>query len=141
MSDYQLTFDALREANVRRLPQFKNAKGELSHSKPDGSDWSLGEWICAITGELGEAANIVKKVRRGDLTIDEARPMLAKEFADVATYLDIAALQCNIDLGDAIASKFNEVSERVKATVTIVNGFLIDTSRDGHLQVTSFQDC
>jgi len=119
MSKFNLTFDVLRAANVARLPRFKNGKGEPAHSKPDGSDWSLGEWICAVAGELGEAANIIKKVRRGDLTMDEARPLIAKELADVATYLDITALQCGVDLGDAIADKFNEVSNRVNAGIKI----------------------
>lgn len=90
----KLTFDELREANKRRLPTFKNAKGELSHSEPDGSDWSLSDWSNACLGELGEAANIIKKVRRGDITLDDARVSLAKEFADVVTYqLSRRALQ------------------------------------------------
>lgn len=51
-----LTFNELREANIKRLPQFKNGKGEAAHSSEDGSDWSLGEWMNAVTGEIGEAA-------------------------------------------------------------------------------------
>lgn len=50
-----LSFNTLRGANKARLPQFKNAKGELAHSEPDGSDWTLGEWCTAVAGELGEA--------------------------------------------------------------------------------------
>lgn len=108
-----LTFNTLRSANLARLPEFKNAKGEPAHSKPDGSDWSLGEWSNAVLGELGEAANIIKKVRRGDLSIEEARPLLADELADVVTYLDILAFQAGIDLGKATTNKWNRVSERV----------------------------
>jgi NTP pyrophosphatase (non-canonical NTP hydrolase) len=108
-----LTFDALREANLARLPQFKNARGEPAHSEPDGSDWSLSAWSNAVLGELGEAANLIKKIERGDLTLDEARPALAKEFADVATYLDILAYRAGVDLGDATVAKWNEVSARV----------------------------
>lgn len=114
-----LTFDALRQANLARLPQFKNAKGELAHANPDGSDWSPNDWLTAVAGELGEAANILKKVRRGDLTMDEARVALAKEFADVVTYLDILAFQCGVDLDDAVPAKFNEVSERVGCDVRL----------------------
>jgi hypothetical protein len=51
-----LTFAELRTANMARLPQFKNAKGEPAHSKPDGSDWLLSAWCNATLGELGEAA-------------------------------------------------------------------------------------
>jgi NTP pyrophosphatase (non-canonical NTP hydrolase) len=115
-----LTFSQLRDANHKRSFEFKNAKGELAH--PDGfksGGWTLGDWMTAITGELGEAANIIKKVRRGDFTMDEARLSLAKEFADVVTYIDIAAQVCDIDLGEAVRNKFNEISDRVGATTKL----------------------
>ena len=114
-----LTFNTLRGANTARLPQFKNSKGLPAHSEADGSDWCLAQWCNAVTGELGEAANIIKKVDRGDLTLDEARPSLAKEFADIVTYLDILAIRAGIDLGKATMDKFNEVSVRVGSTVRI----------------------
>ena len=75
-----MTFAVLREANIARLPRFKNKKGEPAHSQPDGSDWVLSTWCNAILGELGELANLVKKVERGDLTLDEAREALGKEW-------------------------------------------------------------
>lgn len=118
-----LTFSALRYANLARLPLFKNAKGEPAHSEPDGSDWTPGEWSNAVVGEVGEAANLIKKVRRGDLTMEEARPKLAKEFADAVTYLDILAYQCGIDLGQATLEKWNEVSERVDVDLRIEQFF------------------
>ena len=73
----------------------------------------------AVVGELGELANIMKKVRRGDLTMDEARPAIAKELADVAIYFDILSMRLGVDLGKAIIAKFNEVSIRVGSTVHI----------------------
>jgi len=114
-----LSFNTLRGANEARLPQFKNAKGEPAHSNADGSDWSLNDWMTAVAGEVGEAANMLKKVRRGDMTIEEARPGLAKEFADIVTYLDILAKQSGVDLGQATIEKFNEVSRKVGSTVRI----------------------
>lgn len=108
-----LTFDQLRAANLARLPLFKNSLGEPAHSKPDGSDWSLGEWSNAVLGELGEAANIIKKIQRGDVSLIGAQLSLAKELADVQTYLDILAYQAGIDLGEATRAKWNEVSIRV----------------------------
>lgn len=107
------TFAELRNANLQRLPQFKNRKGEPAHSKPDGSDWSLAQWCNAVVGEIGEAANIIKKVDRGDMTLDEARASLADELADVQTYLDLLAFRVGINLGEATRSKWNRVSERV----------------------------
>ena len=114
-----MDFKTLREANICRLPQFKNAKGEPAHSQPDGSDWSLAEWCNAVTGELGEAANLIKKVQRGDFTLEEARQRLADEFADIVIYLDILAMRAGVELGEAVRNKFNVVSTRVGANVFI----------------------
>jgi NTP pyrophosphatase (non-canonical NTP hydrolase) len=114
---YELSFNDLRQANIRRLPQFKNSKGFPAHSEPDGSDWPLDAWANAVQGELGEAGNIIKKIRRGDFTLEEARKDLAREFADVVTYLDILAFRAGIDLGDATREKFNEISVRVGSDV------------------------
>lgn len=114
-----LTFNTLRGANIARLPQFKNRKGEPAHSTLDGSDWKLSAWCNAVTGELGEAANIIKKIERGDMTLDEAREDLAKEFADIVTYLDILAMRAGVDLGEATVNKFNEVSKRVGSSIRI----------------------
>lgn len=127
-----LTFAALRAANIARLPTFKNAKGEPAHSEADGSDWALSAWSNAVLGELGEAANIIKKVERGDMTLDEARPSLAKEFADVQTYLDILAFRADVDLGQATITKFNEVSVRVGSPVRLAEStFFLDMDK-GH---------
>lgn len=114
-----LTFNILRDANIARLPLFKNKKGKPAHSKPDGSDWDLSAWCNAVTGELGEAANLIKKIKRGDMTLDEARSDLAKEFADIVTYLDILAMRAGIDLGKATMEKFNEVSIRIGCPIRV----------------------
>lgn len=84
-------------------------------------EWDMPRWITALTGEIGEAANVVKKTFRGDMSEDEARPKLASEFADILTYLVIAADKAGIDLVDATIQKFNEVSDRatVKSPVKI----------------------
>lgn len=121
-----LSFSTLRAANVERLPLFKNAQGGPAHSQPDGSDWSLGEWSNAVMGELGEAANLIKKVQRGDITLEDARPSLARELADVATYLDLLAYRAGVDLGEAVRVKWNEVSKRVEC------GLYIGTDDDWH---------
>lgn len=113
MANRDVCLSDLRRANRARIPHFKNAKGEPAHKMPDGSDWCLGQWSNATLGELGEAANIVKKIERGDITLEEARPKLADELADVLTYLDIYADRAGIDLGDALVPKWNAVAERI----------------------------
>lgn len=113
-----LSFEQLRTANLARLPLFKDANGNIVHNEADGSDWSLGDWCTAVTGELGEAANILKKIRRGEFTLEEAQPELAKELADTQIYLDILAYRAGINLGNCVISKFNGVSWKKNIPVT-----------------------
>lgn len=131
MTDNGLNFRTLRDANIHRIPTFKNAKGGRAHKKDDGSDWCPAQWLQALTGELGEYANKRKKFERGDITFEEFKVEAAKELADVQIYLDLLALRCldhddyvdpeGIDLGQASVDKFNEVSVRVDSPVFIVN--------------------
>lgn len=103
-----LTFDQLRRANRERQPQFRNGRGALCHKPRE-----LTYWVAALCGEVGEAANIVKKIERGDFTLDDGRKLLADELADVMTYLDLLAAEAGINLAQATREKFNQVSQRV----------------------------
>ena len=73
-------------------------------------------WACALSGEVGEICNIIKKQLRGDYQDTEsaakARQAISDEIADVLTYLDLLAASMNIDLSEALIKKFNEVSKR-----------------------------
>ena len=106
-----LSFNTLREANKQRIKSSKFQKCE--------DTWTLAHWMQATVGELGELANLLKKVDRGDFTLDEARVEIAKEFADVQTYLDIMALKAGVNLGRATIDKFNEVSNRIGSRIYI----------------------
>lgn len=133
MSD-SLSFDTLREANVARLPLFKNKHGAAAHSAPDGSDWSAAQWLQALVGELGEYANVRKKFERGDLTETEFLAQAKAELADVQAYLDLLAFRLGIDLGEATRDKWNAVSYRVGCGLRI-------TQRDELRDVTEqFED-
>lgn len=116
------SFGDLRKANLQRVGLFKNAKGELCHSEPDGSDWSLNDWATAAGGEMGEAAGICKKIRRGDYSLDEVRGDLADEIADTVIYLDMLAYRAGIDLGQAVIQKWNATSERVGIDLRLTDG-------------------
>jgi hypothetical protein len=94
-------FPMLREANLRRLPTHRNKRNEMSHSEPDGSDWSTAQWQQAMVGELGEYANERKKYERGDHDLHEFLPLAASELADTATYLDILAYQHKVEFSIA----------------------------------------
>lgn len=83
-------------------------------------NWSGADWSNAMVGEAGEAANVVKKLRRfetghrGQLDPDdpELRMALGAELADTIIYADLVATYYGIDLSIAIMEKFNAVSER-----------------------------
>lgn len=80
--------------------------------------WSVNDWMVALTGEVGELANVLKKIHRGyDLTTgmteDQLRGMAAKEIGDIQCYLDLLAAKLKISLATATKDKFNEVSKRV----------------------------
>ena len=83
MSDFA---KRLRTANLKRLPLFKNPKGETQHT---GNDWLVEDWLVATMGEVGEALNVIKKYRRDDFkTTEDFRIELGKELADVVIYFD-----------------------------------------------------
>lgn len=154
----KLSFATLREANTLRVLCFKNAKGEIAH--PGGvDDWALSKWSNAVTGELGEAANMIKKIERGDYDLDDeivddktgakitVRAALAKELADVVCYLDLLAYRARIDLGEATVAKFNEISRRVDASIyirvaggeyRIADDRYVDTGRSGDSTAFAF---
>ena len=103
--DGALTFDELRRVNVERCegPTFAHKVG----------DWSALEWAGAMCGEAGEAANLCKKIRRGE---DVSHDDVGRELADVVAYADLLAASLGLDLGYWVARKFNEVSIRRGAT-------------------------
>lgn len=103
---YGLTFEELRDANTDRC--------ERSFHPVDA--WSATDWMTAACGELGEAANLIKKRRRGE---DIATRDIAHEIADTVIYLDLLAARLGIDLESAIREKFNIVSERVGSSITL----------------------
>ena len=75
-----------------------------------------------MAGEAGEACNVIKKIRRGDYvgeSPEATRRRLADELADVVVYADLIASKRGIDLGKAVRSKFNEVSDRVGSEVRL----------------------
>lgn len=99
--------------NLRRC----EAKNGFNHSI---GDWSLSDWLTATMGELGEAANIAKKLNRvrdgipgNSETPEELRAAFADELADTFIYLDLLAQSQGIVLEEAVVSKFNRTSEKI----------------------------
>lgn len=105
--------DELRPLNRRRCDRWH---------PPTGDDWTLGDWSNAVCGEVGELANVVKKLRRhegGHATsyntpeVAELRARFAEEVADVLLYLDLLAWKAGVtpaELRATLRDKFNLVS-------------------------------
>jgi len=94
-----LTFAAFRNINVRRC---EAVFFPLEH-------WNVLEYAGAAAGELGEAANLAKKIHRGDAAV--SRDRLGEELADALVYIDLLAARAGIDLETALIRKFNAVSK------------------------------
>ena len=84
------------------------------------SGWSLSDWMTATMGELGEAANVLKKLNRvrdgikgNDKSEGELRKEFADELADTFIYLDLLAQAAGIDLAGAVRAKFDQTSRKI----------------------------
>ena len=110
-----LTFDRFQKANAERCVEFKHTTGA----------WSLLEWAGAAAGEMGEAANVCKKLKRkeqggggkwGAKDPDEAtlRANLAEEIGDVLAYLALLATAAGLNLERCATEKFDRVSDVIE---------------------------
>lgn len=84
------------------------------------SSWTASDWMTAVTGEVGEAANIIKKLNRvrdgipgNTQTEDELKAALKHELADAFCYLDLLATSQGISLIDVVIEKWNLTSQRI----------------------------
>lgn len=107
-----LTLDHIREVNAERC--------DLWHP-PESEPWISVDWSNALAGEVGEACNVVKKLRRLETGVahrdqEQDRAALVKqlgdECADVLLYLDLLARHFEIDLTAAVVRKFDQTSEK-----------------------------
>ena len=102
-----LRFVDLTHANSNRLNVF-----------PGHADdpWNANDWMCAVTGEVGELASKLKRIRRRVVVRNKSLPSqadLAEEIADIIIYLDLLASFLGIDTSTAVRDKFNSVSKEI----------------------------
>lgn len=86
------------------------------------NDWSPSDWMTAVIGEVGKAANIVKKMNRirdgipgnnFDEGYEELRSKLAEELADIVVCLDLMTQAMGFDLDTIRDTKFNKTSNKI----------------------------
>lgn len=82
--------------------------------------WSLSDWMTATLGELGEAANIIKKLNRvrdgipgNKETPQQLQADLAMELADAAIYLDLLVQAAGLDMVAICNAKFAITSAKI----------------------------
>lgn len=97
-----MTFDDFQTLNARRCAE---AFDPALHS--------VEFFAIAIAGEVGEMANELKKVLRGDYPLaGAARQKILNELADVITYSDLMISKLDANTENVIMEKFDEVSRR-----------------------------
>jgi NTP pyrophosphatase (non-canonical NTP hydrolase) len=84
------------------------------------SAWSMSDWFLAALGELGEAANIAKKLNRvrdgipgNKDSVQELHDKLRKELGDVYVYLDLLAQSLGFYVQDAAIEVFESKSREI----------------------------
>lgn len=105
-----MDFDTFSALNRARCESEKGFNHRLN-------SWTLSDWMTATAGELGEAANVVKKLNRyrdgirGNTESEHAlHEKLKREIADTFIYLDLMAQAAGFSLGQAVAITFDEKS-------------------------------
>ena len=108
-----LTFKTFAAANVTRC----TSKYGFNH-KLNG--WSASDWMVAILGELGEAANIIKKLNRcrdGIRGNKESKARLQKklrkELGDVFVYLDLTCQSHGFTIEEAAVEVWDAKSKEI----------------------------
>jgi NTP pyrophosphatase (non-canonical NTP hydrolase) len=92
-------------ARQRAFDQGHASRFEWSQSASPDNTQPLLYIALALAGEVGELANVVKKLERGDMSYAEALALLKEEAADVLIYLLKLSYQAGIDLEKALLEK------------------------------------
>lgn len=103
---------------LERLREVNGARATAWVGQPHQTTDSLF-WAVELGGEVGEALNVVKKLKREGYgwpgsrsSIDE----LKDEIADIIICTDALARHYGIDLEEAVTAKFNKTSVKVGLT-------------------------
>lgn len=115
------SLNPIRNINLRDFSRINRDRCE----SPQGfghalMSWTTSDWFTATLGELGEAANVAKKLNRvrdgingNTETPEQLREKLRRELADTFIYLDLLAQACDIDLTEAVVDTFNAKSDQI----------------------------
>lgn len=108
----------MNDFSKRNLQRSESPTG-FSHKL---SSWTLSDWVTAVMGELGEAANVIKKLNRvrdgspgnsDTETPEKLREWLADELADTYIYLDLLIQAAGLDPEVIVERKFRKTSAKI----------------------------
>lgn len=109
----ELSFDSFSDQNKKRCEHPKGFNHKLE-------SWSTSDWLTAVCGELGEAANIIKKLNRvrdgipgNKETESELKASLADEIADTFIYLDLLAQSLGLRMDQIVLHKYHKTSKKI----------------------------
>lgn len=118
---YTAATDPTREltSNTIRATQAINA-ARSARWMAGSPGWTTLEIAGELAGEVGELANICKKLRRSEMGVpgnkvsdEELREQARGEIADVFIVLMLTASKLGVDLEDAVRETFNRKSEQM----------------------------
>jgi NTP pyrophosphatase (non-canonical NTP hydrolase) len=114
----ELTFDTFSSVNRQRC----ESPSGFNHAL---ASWSTSDWFLAVVGELGEAANIAKKLNRvrdgvpgNKESADALRDKLRRELGDAFVYLDLLAQSLGVSIGAAAVEVFNDKSAELGCPIS-----------------------
>lgn len=106
-----MNFETLREANKTRQEEWTGSENATLEFR-----------TIEVAGEFGEVAEAVKKYLRSVYGIKGSTATvedIADEMSDAIIALDLLANNLNINLGEAIKTKFNKTSMKYDLTTFI----------------------
>lgn len=68
--------------------------------------------MIALTGEVGETANIIKKINRGDCSLQAQKENLEEEIVDIFIYVIKLVYQLDMDIEQGYIKKMKKNKER-----------------------------
>lgn len=78
----------------------------------------LGYTVLALAGEAGELANELKKVMRGDRTLEEAKDRMILELGDVLWYVAACADELGVPLEYVAGLNLEKLEKREQGNVS-----------------------
>ena len=92
--------------------EFQEKARELAVYPAQQSIDGLVYTVLALSGEIGELANKLKKVLRGDYTVYETLPEMLAEMGDILWYLAATADELEVSLDDIASWNLEKLQER-----------------------------